>query len=408
MLFRELLWPGVLLPALVAAVACGAALLVARVRIPSAIALGVGTGYFAAHTAIGGVPRMPAVESSEWLAWLVLASALLVAPLSALRRAWPALLGTSLLVGSGLWLTVRPLARYTWSTAQTVLWLTVLAALAIAFLIALARSAGSVGDGGPASSGRERSATEWTASGLAPGLVLVIAGALSSVALVLSASARLAQLCGALVAALVAALLAAALSLSLLRSRAAPPPTPRHPGAALLCGVPVVLAYTMLLVNGALYAQLDRLGAVALWLAPCAGLLLLPARPSSSRLRRYLVAPLATVLLASPALALAVRQAMANADDPYAYAACRPSSSAGTSKSAQRRSFHYPRAAAKPRTSPTHSMRAASSSLISIPNASSSSTRSSSALGESMPRSAVRSISRSILAGSRPLTLAST
>jgi hypothetical protein len=303
MLLRQVLWPGVLLPALVgAAIALLAGALPARWR-GGGVAWGAAAGYFAAHVAISGWPPLPAIETTEWLAWIVLAAGVLVLASGALQRRAPMRAGSAVLAAALVWLTLRPMVRYTWSIAASVAWLGASLVLVALLLWALE----------PKGERPDEPAHRplWSASAAA----LYVAVPFAAVALGLSASARLAQLATALVCALAGARLVtralASRSTSALDVLASP-----------VAFVAAALGYAGLLLNGAWYAQLDLRGALALWLAPLAGVAVhtLGARRTWTPLRAALAGILATAATAAPALVIAAFDATERLGaEPYLY-----------------------------------------------------------------------------------------
>jgi hypothetical protein len=292
MLLREILWPSVLLPLLaVGAVAwldpvTRRAPAGARMRSPWSGAAAFAGAYLAVHAATSGWPPLPAVESSDWLAWLVAAAGaggILVHCLR-LRTADPVL---AALLWTGLAaVTLRPMLAHTWSRAEgavafgllafafTVVW------LAFARIEAVLRASAERAGGGR---GRARHAL--------PALVLAACFVVAGPTLALSATARLGQIAGG---AGVAALGLAAVALL---ARGAP-----LPGAA--AAPAATTALVGLVANGYLYAKLHPLGAVALLLAPLAALATLRAT-SRQGWRRTALAVAAAALVASVALGLA-------------------------------------------------------------------------------------------------------
>ncbi|HVS64024.1 MAG TPA: hypothetical protein VMT85_11050 [Thermoanaerobaculia bacterium] len=314
MLLRSVVWPAVFLPLLVAAAIAWLDPAVRRdpagpdpgaarttPRSPWSGALAFAAAYLAAHTAIAGWPPLPAVESSDWLAWLVVAAALggIVVHTGALRLADPVL---AALLWTGLSATtLRPMLAHTWNRTQGAVALGILAfAFTVTWLTAvrlLAAHAGAI-------------QTDLTRS-LRPASALVLAASLGSagIALGLSATARLGMIAGA--AAVVALALAATTTVfrgALLPGLAAVPP--------------ITTALIGLLANGMLYAELPGLAAAALIAAPLGGLVALRAAGLAGW-RRTLAAVVATVAVAALALGVAGWQSTernrgVEAYDPYA------------------------------------------------------------------------------------------
>ncbi|HVS12638.1 MAG TPA: hypothetical protein VMV46_01845, partial [Thermoanaerobaculia bacterium] len=192
MLLSEILWPGVILPMMVSV---GVAWLDpvawriregARPRSPWSGAAAFAAAYFAAHAAVSGWPPLPAVESSDWLAWLVLAAGLggILVHCMRLRAADPilaALLWTGLAAA-----TLRPMLAHTWSRAEGAL---AFGALAFAFTVvwlSFARLAGALG----APPGPQEGPPS-TAQRPATALIAAVCFGSAGLALGLSATARL-------------------------------------------------------------------------------------------------------------------------------------------------------------------------------------------------------------------------
>ena len=190
MLFRELLLPGVILPAVAALAVYLTSWMLDRqfpVRRdgdrPSARALisggvAIGFAYLVAHAAISGLPPLPAIESTEWLFHGVAVATLLTLFVPALPRHELLVGGWLVLFGGLAWLSSESMRAYHWEGAQVWLWLILL----IAVGLALASMARALGQRDPRH--------------LAPLVWMVVAGA-TAVTVGLSGSARLAQLCGA-------------------------------------------------------------------------------------------------------------------------------------------------------------------------------------------------------------------
>ncbi len=106
------LLPGVLIPALVAAVALG----LSRRR-----GFASGVGYLAGHLLIRGWPPFPPLETTDWPLSLALA-AMVVSWREPIRRPIRAILHL-IFTGAVLFLTLRPLIGHTWTFRQSVAWL---------------------------------------------------------------------------------------------------------------------------------------------------------------------------------------------------------------------------------------------------------------------------------------------
>lgn len=296
MLFRNLLFPTVIVPALVA----GLVHLVGGWRgFPdpvrrSVAPLALAWGYAAAHAALSGLPRMPPPETTEWLFHLAVIAGLLAAIEPPVRRVLarhPDRLAEGMryfLLGSVIWLTLRPLVAQNMSRLDTGLWL---AGVGLAAMVS-----------GLAWDALAQQPSSWFAAA-----VWALTGSGAAAALGLSSSARLGQLCGATVAVVVAGQLVCVAG----RQRAFTQPAV---SAALMLLVG-------LLLNGLLYADLPVLSGLLLLAAPGATWLVLrrPAAAPAARLR-WLAALLAAALSVAAAVAIAaVERSARGANDPYAY-----------------------------------------------------------------------------------------
>lgn len=279
---------GILLPALI----CGAALLSLgrlgedrRRSMGLAVALGLAAGYFAAQWVIFGRPDFPPVDITHWLPYLAVAAAIV----GIRESVWEASLPIRWLI-RGLfslavfWLLLRPMVVNQWEAGQSVLWL---AGLAAALLLLW----------------RELEILSERSDGLAQPLGLVIMAAASSVALVLTYSALLGQLAGALAAALGAA---AVLSLLMKGVRLAPG------------GVPVVAVLLAgLWVCGSFYSSLPAYSVVLLWAAPSADWVGLRLSRGLPRWLSVLIRAAAVAIPCAIAVYLAYQASGGASDYPY-------------------------------------------------------------------------------------------
>jgi len=290
--FLAAILPGLLLPLLVAAaswgIATGRAPENGRLRRPGFAAAGLGLAYLAGHVAINGWPELAPAESSRWLFHLVLAATLLAAAESSLDLGLLARLGLrAVLIGSLLWLTLRPLVRHTWSPTASTVWLVGLGAVGLVFLF----SADKLARRGPAA----LQSAVWMATAAAGGLVLL-----------LSASARLGQMSGAVAAALFPAVVLA------WRRRIAFLP----PGALTAA----VTAFAGIWLNGVFYSEVRTLAGLCVVVAPVAAWLGETPWARASDRRRSLVIAVAVALPLVVAIAVAWAGSLrAAAEDPYYY-----------------------------------------------------------------------------------------
>jgi hypothetical protein len=277
MLFRNLLLPGVVVPAVVAAVGVLLAAWARRRPAPLAAGPAVAAAFLGAFVAMTGWPRWLPVEASQRLFFLVALAALLGLAWAWIRPAATTWIVRAVAVGVPLVLLLKTPLEYTWSTAQAALWLTGLLAAGLALLRAL-----------EARFDPDRSAPSLLAAAVLPAL---LGG--TAVVLGLSASARLAQLAGALAVAVVVVEVVA----KLLGRR------PWIRGDAL----PVAVGVLGLLLIGYFYAQLEPLPALLLLAA-----YLLLALPGDAWWRRLV--PLLPLIVA---LGLVIATEMQEEEDPY-------------------------------------------------------------------------------------------
>jgi len=277
MLFRNLILPGVVVPAVVAAVGVSIAAWARRRPAPLAAGPAVAAAFLAAFVAITGWPRWLPVEASQRLFFLIAVAALLGLAWTWIRPAAVAWIVRAVAVGVPLVLLLRAPLEHRWSTGQAALWLGGLLAAGLALLRAL-----------EARFDPDRSAPSLVAAAVLPAL---LGG--TAVVLGLSASARLAQLAGALaVAVAVVELVAKVLG--------------RRPwirGDAL----PVAVGVLGLLLIGYFYAQVEALPALLLLAA-----YLLLALPGDAWWRR-----LVPLLPLAVALGLVIAAELQKEEDPY-------------------------------------------------------------------------------------------
>ncbi len=298
MLLDQIVLPGIVYPALVAGLLAIAdpALLQGDRRRPSRTgALALAGGYLTAHVGLSGWPTLPPAETSEWLFWLVLGTAVLSTLLGLRdpdgRAVWIAWVP---LVAVLLWTLTRPLVRYRWSVPQSAAWLVVIAISVLVLgwtLHRLARQAPAV---------------------VSPVVLLALFTTVAAT-LGLGASARLGQLAGALTASVAAGLVARAV----LRRPIEVPGRLGAPVAALAIGG--------LVWSGYLYAELPAAGVAGACLAPAAALGALALRPLANARpwTRVVAATLAATVVTLPGAILAGQAARAAADE-YEYGALQP------------------------------------------------------------------------------------
>lgn len=281
MLLRNILLPGVLLPALGALVALALAEWSRRRDRRRALAgssLAIGAAFVAAFVAASGWPRFPPVESTQRLFYWVALIALLGfvwARRKASAPPWPLPVAA---VAFLLWGMLRSPIEHRWTSLQAAIWLLALLALGWAVYKALAVSHSVTGG---------RAALEATVVRLA-----VFGGAAGVLAL--SGTARLAQLMGAVVCGLLVVEAVAAW-----RRR-----TAWRPGDAM---APTV-ATLGLLLGGYFFAELAPWPAILL----VGALLLLGASRRERSVWR--LAPLLPLALA---LGLALAAFLQQEKDPY-------------------------------------------------------------------------------------------
>jgi hypothetical protein len=248
-LLKQIL-PAAIIAMVVAAGVCGLALLWGKERVRGALAaLALGVAYFAGHFFIIGRVSFPPADTTNWLPYFALTTAVLGAmvPLVPEERGggWACVLIFAFVSGGALRLLLKPKFQYTWSLSQGWIWVAGLAGamvLLAVILDALAR--------------RPETAVEMPAF-----LLITCAGTFG--ALMLSGSMLLGQFATVLAAALFGGLLFTVRKVTLGRGI-----------------VPVFsLLLSALLVSGYFFAELPAASAVMLGFAPV--LALVPVgRPS--------------------------------------------------------------------------------------------------------------------------------
>jgi hypothetical protein len=223
-----------------------------------------------AHVALVGWPPFPPIEATQWLLVLALGAGVTSAAASARRDVGRAQWSTRALFAFLLpWVLLRPLVAHSWSTPQSILTIVLLGWSMLLYSWGLEVSARNN-------------------RGVAFPLALAVAAGGSAVVLLLSGSAFLAQLAGALAAAL-----AATAGVALFRPRLS-----QAGGASLV----LALLFVGLWINGAFYAEAHPVAIVLAALAGLVGLVSLSgAAPPGARRRALLLALLAALLGASAA-----------------------------------------------------------------------------------------------------------
>ena len=294
MVFRNLLLPGIFIPTLFSSLALLLAVATWGKRSNSTAGgagLVIAVSFLSAYVAMTGMPPWPPIEATQRLFyWLALAGLLVVFYAVAFKGSraarglhWPVNLA---LVAVLLVLLLQTPLRYSWSITQSVVWLLPLCAAGMAWRWATARFLEPDPKGG---------------RGLLSAVVLLVLVSCTAVLLGLSASARLAQLAGA-VACGVGVI---EVGSRVLRRR------PWLPGDA----TPLTLVLLGLLVIGTFYAEVSYLNAALV----CASFLMLGidripwAAARSKWLRPLPLLPMAV------AVALAANAAANPPADPYDY-----------------------------------------------------------------------------------------
>lgn len=288
MLLETFLFPGVIVPAVVAAVVFGLIHACTRSRDHGAHGgggLAVAAAFIAASVAMTGWPRFPPVEASQRLLFVVAILALLTWLLALLRGRQLPWIVRALAIAAMLGLLLQSQVVHRWSTITSAIWLLGLLILGLAVDTALAR--------GLRTTETDRPSWRWSDL-VASGVPMALVGG-TAVALGLAESARLAQLTGALAC----AMLAVEVIGRVLGRR------PWHTGDSL----GMTAAIFGLLIIGFFYAQLDTLPAILLALAFLA--LALPSLSTWARL-----VPLVPFAIA---LGILIVGALNKEDDPYDY-----------------------------------------------------------------------------------------
>jgi hypothetical protein len=261
------------IPVALASAAVVIARLVSGERLRSALlATGAAAGVVAANVGLAGVPPLPPIDSLGWVPLAALAAMVVLVAVETVAggRTWPVVLALVGLALAAVYLVGRP----TWSRMD--------AAPAWAWIGLVALSIGAVGGA------LLWASTRLPAASLGLALVAITAGA--SVTMLLCHSALLAMILGG-IAATAGALTAGGLALKVgVRGRAA---------LAVL-----TIAVAGLVLYGRLYAEVPRSAAALL---AASALILAPIAALPRRRVRAIVAPLAALLLALAAVAVAHR-----------------------------------------------------------------------------------------------------
>ncbi|MHC4977983.1 MAG: hypothetical protein ACYTGT_03025 [Planctomycetota bacterium] len=281
---------GLLVPALV----CGAFIVAAaRPRLDGGPArgqwgglVGLTLGYLIAHVAVAGWPPLQPVDVTDWIPHAAVA-AMVVGLIAWL---WPRAVGLhwclrfALAAGAVVVVTL-PTMRHTWTTVQSVIVLLVLVPAMLATWISLDGLARRM-------------------SGPALALILLILSGAGSIALVVSKTAKLGQLCAAL-----AAMAGAGLVVAWWNRRSSL-------GAGAAGVAAVLLGYLWL--EGYLYAELPVASAILLAAAPSAAWV--AALPAVRKLAPWQVAcVLAAAVLMPTAAALVIAVVAGTGGDYYGY-----------------------------------------------------------------------------------------
>ena len=231
----------------------------------------VGLGYLIGHLAVAGTPRLPPIGSTQGMFYVALlascGSAIAVRQEMATRARRVFAL---LVVATLLWLTLRPMVRYTWGVGESLAWLSVLAVVGCFLWAAFNGLSQRVGG-----------------TTYAIGWLITYAG--TGILLLISHTALLAQLSFVMAAVLAGLLLLAALS--------------RVEGS-WTSAVPMLFCiHGALLLAGTFYADLASYQAIALAVAPLG--MVLGQMSRDSQWKRLLFACLGVLLLLTPVLAVA-------------------------------------------------------------------------------------------------------
>jgi hypothetical protein len=257
-LFEQIL-PSAIIAMVVAAAICGLALWLGQERGRAAAgSLALGLAYLSGHLVITGWVTFPPADTTNWLPFFALATALLGAFCGVLEiKAWPRVLIFALVSAIALRLLLKPKFSYGWSLPEGYLWVTGLAGamvlLAIVIDALIRRSAGAFE---------------------MPALLLIVCGGTFG-ALMLSGSILLGQFAAVLGAAVFGSLVFAVRKVSYGRGI-----------------VPVFsLLISALVISGHFFAELPVTSAVLLAFAPVAALIpiTLPGKLLTPALRLALV-----------------------------------------------------------------------------------------------------------------------
>lgn len=137
-LLKQIL-PATILAMVVAASVCGFALVWGKERARGALApLAIGLAYFAGHLFIAGWVRIPPSDTTNWLAYFALASALLGASCAMLPASrWARGLIFGLVCAGALALLLKPKFQYAWSPGEGVPWVVCLVGAVVLIAVIL-------------------------------------------------------------------------------------------------------------------------------------------------------------------------------------------------------------------------------------------------------------------------------
>jgi hypothetical protein len=248
-LLKQIL-PAAIMAMMMTAGMCGLALFLAKEGARVVIApLAIGLAYLAGHLLVAGWTPFPPADTTNWLPYFALASAVLGASCALLpTKAWARVLIFALVCAGALRLLLKPKFQYGWSLGEGWLWIVCLVAgialLAVALDVLTRRSA--------------------TAAEIPAILVITCAGTFG--ALMLSGSILLAQFAAVLGAAVFGSLVFSAKRIGLGRGIV--------PLFSLLLGT--------MLISGYFFAELPAVSAILLGFAPLAALI--PLRISNKLL----------------------------------------------------------------------------------------------------------------------------
>jgi hypothetical protein len=276
LIFRNVLLPGILIPAMATALVLGFFALLRTDSGRGVAGSSVAAGFVAAFVAISGGPRWPPVEATQRLCFLAVALVLLSLPLARIGGR-SARLGIQLALAAVLvGILLQSPVRHSWSPLGSLAWLSGLALWILLLGWALGRSF-------------ERSTGRWTAALVRSS----VAGAIA-LSLGLSESLRLGQIAGAVACSLAVVEVAVWIS-------------PRRRWSSS-DGAVVVIILGGLMIVGYFFSSLQVMPALLLSLS-----ILLLALPDDDR-RWTLLAPLAPLILA---LVLVASAFLAREDGPY-------------------------------------------------------------------------------------------